>query len=139
VVKTLKTAAEHAKQAGLPSLLKASEISGQSVQTLNNWLKNKPFVFHAVIEKSSKVYKMNKLNQVLLFILAEIKKENESGHRENCMSQDSDSQCLVNIFHDAMNKFSDIEFNLIDDEDALVEIFGQAGFESIREAEQGVY
>jgi len=54
----MKTAAQYAKEAGLPSLLTAAELSGQSAQTLNNWLKNKPFVFHAVIEKAAKEFNM---------------------------------------------------------------------------------
>lgn len=54
----MKTAAQHAKKAGLPSLLTAADLSGQSVQTLNNWLKNKPFVFHAVIEKAATEFNM---------------------------------------------------------------------------------
>lgn len=55
----MKTAAQHAKEAGLPSLKIAAEISGESPQTLNNWLNNKPFVFFAVIEKTTKEYKVN--------------------------------------------------------------------------------
>lgn len=54
----MKTAAQHAKEAGLPSLLIAAELSGQSVQTLNNWLRNKPFVFYSVIEKAAKEFNM---------------------------------------------------------------------------------
>jgi len=54
----MKTAAQHAKEAGLPSLLTAADLSGQSTQTLNNWLKNKPFIFHAVIEKAAKEFSM---------------------------------------------------------------------------------
>ncbi len=58
----MKTAAQYAKQAGLPNLKASSEISGESIQTLNNWLNNKPFVFHSVIQRSSKVFKM--INQI---------------------------------------------------------------------------
>lgn len=58
-------AAEYCKALGLPSLKIASEISGVSSQTLNNWLSNKPFIFHAVIEKAAKEYKaMNHVEQV---------------------------------------------------------------------------
>ena len=77
----MKTAAQHAKEAGLPSLLTAAELSGQSAQTLNNWLKNKPFVFHAVIEKAAEVFKMETLEGALEFILTEIRKENESSRK----------------------------------------------------------
>jgi len=135
----MKTAAEHAKEAGLPSLKVAAEISGESAQTLNNWRNNKPFVFFSVIERSSKVHKMNTLKNVLEFILDEIKKENESREDSSTISEDADNQHLVNIFHDAMNKFSDIDFELIDEEEALVKIFGGDAFDSIREAEQGRY
>ncbi len=54
----MKTAAQHAKEAGLPSLKVAAEISGESAQTLNNWLNNKPFVFFSVIEKTLKAFEM---------------------------------------------------------------------------------
>lgn len=135
----MKTAAKYAKEAGLPSLKTASEISGESAQTLNNWLNNKPFVFFAVIDKTSKVFKMQSLNNVLQFILVEIKKENESRDDGTTISEGSDNQCLINIFHDAMNKFTSIDFDIIDDEDALTELFGQDGFCAIREAEQGKY
>lgn len=53
-----KTAAQYAKSAGIPSLIAVAELSGQSVQTLNNWLNNKPFIFHAVIEKAAKEFNM---------------------------------------------------------------------------------
>ena len=134
----MKTASQHAKEAGLPSLKTASEISRESAQTLNNWLNNKPFVFFAVIEKSSKEYKMSTLKEVLEFILTEIKKDNDSRTDGTTISQDNDNQCLINIFHDASNKFTDIDFELIDDEDSLSGLFGQDGFCSIRDAEQGL-
>ena len=44
-----KTAAKQAKAAGLKSLNEASEISGVSVRTLNDWHKNKPLLFRVVI------------------------------------------------------------------------------------------
>ena len=56
----MKTASQYAKDAGLPSLKIVAEISGASTQTLNNWLSNKPFIFHAVIEKTSNEYKKNR-------------------------------------------------------------------------------
>lgn len=40
---------EKCKKFGLKSLNELSEISGESVQTLNNWYKNKPFLFDAVL------------------------------------------------------------------------------------------
>jgi len=52
---------ELCKQAGLKSLLELSEITGESVQTLNNWHKNKPRLFNlvlrgAVMEKLSRIF-----------------------------------------------------------------------------------
>ena len=41
---------EKCKEAGLKSLAELSEISGESVQTLNNWSKNKPIVFELVLK-----------------------------------------------------------------------------------------
>lgn len=40
---------EKCKSAGLKSLAELSEISGESVQTLNNWHKNKPRLFDLVL------------------------------------------------------------------------------------------
>lgn len=40
---------ERCKAAGLKSLAELSEICGESVQTLNNWHKNKPRVFDLVL------------------------------------------------------------------------------------------
>ena len=40
---------ELCKAAGLKSLNELAEITGESVQTLNNWHKNKPRLFHAVL------------------------------------------------------------------------------------------
>lgn len=133
----MKTAAQHAKEAGLPSLKIVAEISGESTQTLNNWLNNKPFVFYSVIEKSIKEYKVNTLNKVLEFILVEIKKENESRTDGTTISGDDNNQILINIFHDAGNKFTDIDFEIVDQEEELIELFGVDGFNSIRDAEAG--
>jgi transcriptional regulator with XRE-family HTH domain len=133
----MKTAAQHAKEAGLPSLKVAAEISGESTQTLNNWLNNKPFVFFSVIEKSSKVYRMTETKNVLEFILSEIKKENEARANETTISDDNTNECLISVFHDALNKFENIE--LVDDEDKLIEVFGLDGLHRIRDAEQGIY
>ncbi|NOY72178.1 MAG: hypothetical protein GXP14_07340 [Gammaproteobacteria bacterium] len=40
---------EKCKASGLKSLSELSEISGTSVQTLNNWHKNKPILFDLVL------------------------------------------------------------------------------------------
>ena len=40
---------EQCKAAGLKSLVALSEMSGESVQTLNNWYKNKPRLFELVL------------------------------------------------------------------------------------------
>ena len=40
---------EQCKAAGLKSLAELSKISGESVQTLNNWSKHKPIVFDLVL------------------------------------------------------------------------------------------
>lgn len=68
----MKKASQYAKDAGLPSLKVASEISGASTQTLNNWLNEKTFVFHSVIEKASKAFKMGKEIEGLLVAQKEI-------------------------------------------------------------------
>ena len=41
---------ESAKLAGLKSLAEMAEISGESVQTLNNWFKNEPRRFELVLK-----------------------------------------------------------------------------------------
>lgn len=40
---------EQAKKAGLSGLIELSEITATSEQTLNNWSKNKPKLFAAVV------------------------------------------------------------------------------------------
>ena len=40
---------EQAKKAGLSSLAELSEITKVSIQTLNNWSKNKPVLFKVVV------------------------------------------------------------------------------------------
>jgi hypothetical protein len=40
---------EKCKSAGLKSLAELAEISGESVQTLNNWHKHKPKLFDLVL------------------------------------------------------------------------------------------
>lgn len=44
-----KTPAEQAKAEGLKSLSQVSEMTGQSLQTLSNWAKNKPELFKIVL------------------------------------------------------------------------------------------
>ena len=41
---------EKSKSAGLKSLAELSEISGESVQTLNNWFKNEPRRFGLILK-----------------------------------------------------------------------------------------
>ncbi len=52
---------EKCKLAGLKSLAELAELTGESVQTLNNWYKKKPRVFKfvlrgAAMEKLSRVF-----------------------------------------------------------------------------------
>ncbi len=51
---------EKCKAAGLKSLNEISQLSGESVQTLNNWHKNKPRVFELVLRGAA----MEKLSRV---------------------------------------------------------------------------
>ena len=43
------TASKQAKAEGLKSLSQVSEMTGQSLQTLSNWAKNKPELFKIVL------------------------------------------------------------------------------------------
>ena len=43
------TASQQAKAAGLKSLAEVSRITGQSIETLNNWSRNKPDLFEVVL------------------------------------------------------------------------------------------
>ncbi len=52
---------EKCKAVSLKSLLELSEITGESVQTLNNWHKNKPHVFRFVLLGVS----VNKITNIL--------------------------------------------------------------------------
>ena len=45
---------EQCKKAGLKNLAQLSEISSVSIQTLNNWAKNKPKLFQCVVDGASK-------------------------------------------------------------------------------------
>lgn len=82
---------------------------------------------------------INKMKPVLAFILEQIKQVNDNRADDLTISEDDTNQELVDIFHTAVNKFTDIDFELTDDEGALIEVFGSDGFEMIREAEQGRY
>ena len=44
-----KTASQQAKAEGLKSLSQVSKMTGQSLQTLSNWAKNKPELFKIVL------------------------------------------------------------------------------------------
>lgn len=43
-------ASEQAKKEGLKSLSQVAQITGQSLQTLGNWSKNKPDLFRIVLK-----------------------------------------------------------------------------------------
>ena len=43
------SASTQAKATGLKSLEQVSKLTNQSVQTLNNWYRNKPALFHVVL------------------------------------------------------------------------------------------
>lgn len=43
------TPSQQAKAEGLKSLSQVSEMTGQSLQTLSNWAKNKPELFNIVL------------------------------------------------------------------------------------------
>ncbi len=51
------------KDVGLKSLNELSELSGQSVQTLNGWHKNKPDLFKKVLVGSLMQKAMNVINK----------------------------------------------------------------------------
>ena len=51
---------EKAKLAGLKSLAELAEISGESVQTLNNWFNNYPLRFELIL-KGSVIKKLEKI------------------------------------------------------------------------------
>ena len=51
----MKTPSQQAKAAGLKSLLQVSELTGQSMQTLSNWAKNKPKLFMVVLQGCKRI------------------------------------------------------------------------------------
>jgi len=75
---------------------------------------------------------LNKMKPVLDFIIEEIKTVNNGRYDKSTISDDETNEELISVFHDAMNKFSSIDFDLIDDEDSLAKLFGQDGYEAIR-------
>ena len=81
------------------------------------------------------------MKKVLEFILLEIRRENDARlkDRVNVISLDDSNEILTEIFHDTVNKFSELDFEIEDDEDKLRTLFGDQGFEIIREAEHGSY
>ena len=44
------TPSQQAKDEGLKSLTKVAQMTGQSLQTLGNWAKNKPDLFRIVLK-----------------------------------------------------------------------------------------
>lgn len=55
---------EKVKAAGLKSLAELSEKSGESVQTLNNWHKNKPRVFELLLKGAVAEKFANSIEQI---------------------------------------------------------------------------
>lgn len=92
-----------------------------------------------MIKSVDELQMINKMQPVLEWIISEIERINSEREEGGTISEDETNQELVDIFHRAANKFTDIDFELVDDEDALTNVFGSAGCQSIREAEQGRY
>jgi hypothetical protein len=59
------TPAKQAKAAGLESLAEVAEITGQSVQTLGNWHREKPKLFKTVIAGASLLKHKDKIIKIL--------------------------------------------------------------------------
>jgi len=74
-----------------------------------------------------------KNEKVLSLIIKEILNANDRAGR--AIANDPDNEVLLSIFHNAMGKF-DIE--LVDDADALADLFGLVGLDKIRDAEAGI-
>lgn len=87
-------------------------------------------------EKFQEFEKLVAMQPVLAFILDKIKAVNATS--ENPIAQDDDNGVLLSIFADATDKFSDMELEIVDDEDALCELFGLDGYTEIRDAENGI-
>ena len=76
-----------------------------------------------------------KLNQ----ILADIKIENSQAYRianNQPISSDESNECILNILRRHLCDSVDIQEVDVDSDDFLVDFFGQAGYEAIRDAEQ---
>ena len=84
--------------------------------------------------KEDKKMNSNKSSMVLKFILEAIKTSNIIHHQP--MAEDSDNSRLLDIFRFVERNFN---ISLEDDEDILVKIFGDDGFNRIRDAEAGYY
>ena len=82
---------------------------------------------------------INKTQPVFEFIVEKIKKANNDRADQTTISDDEDNKVLVDIFHDALNEFCDLDLSIEDDEDKLTEVFGYDNYCVIREAERGIY
>ncbi len=108
----MKTAAEHAKEAGLPSLKTAAEISGESTQTLNNWLNNKPYVFYAVIEKTAKDFKMKTIEEAVNTQINAVKLALKNN--ENLSIAITDNVCALDFkSYASKEEWNDNEFEIV--------------------------
>lgn len=56
---------EKVKSAGLSSLAEVSRMTGQSVQTLGNWYKDKPDLFDVVLSGCLAIKEEKNINQLL--------------------------------------------------------------------------
>ena len=90
-------------------------------------------------EKFKEFEMINKTQPVFEFIVEKIKKANDDRVDQTTISDDKDNQVLVDIFHDALNEFSELDLIIEDDEDKLIEVFGYDNYCAIREAERGSY
>ncbi len=81
-----------------------------------------------------KGYKGN-LDRAIIFVLAEIKKENDL-RVDRPISTDDSNEFIDGIMKRANDKY-DVDF--IDMECRLAEIVGQNALDKIRDAEQGIY
>ena len=75
------------------------------------------------------------IGEALSFILREIHTANKLRGEDNAIANDSDNEVLLTIFHNAMNKFP---IEIVDDADALADLFGLVGLDAIRDAEAGI-
>jgi len=73
------------------------------------------------------------IDEALSFILREIQKANKL--REGAIANDPDNEVLLDIFQCTGNKFG---IEIVDDADALADLFGLVGLDAIRDAEAGI-